>query len=677
MRKVLSLSASLLNILGVLILASPSVFAQNDVASEEIDTLVFQKYWNFFDESRFESQNFRFRRCAPGETMLLGEFFRTLELPTPVRSVVCSKDIGGITSVWNLPDKAAIEGFDILSSVTNRKEGGMLVPKTGENVILSLEFGLSDPYTSGILFIRNTSGYYPKHFMRVSVILSPKVEKDDLRSFSQSDSAPITGSYLLSFDTGDTSAYMEEFKEVLNSALEKNKAGLEYSDLEHACIFGLMDTHSISTSLSEADEDMEEGRYFDAITHLKKVIDAEKYFGLDDESDRGVYADACADLAKCYSAAGDPELACRFYEAAYTFDDSYDEEYAVALAALGDIRARGVDYEDMTKVYTKAIASAKKSLEGFSPFITMRDVVCKGLGIPECGIQSLTAFDMDGKTVLREDSRAGALDARLGPLLSDGNTLVFDYDLRHELTQVDSSNVLYDNSLVILVKRIKDTPDKFRLNVLIPNFINDDTQSSMFNGGNNGNRPSSISFVVSSGEKGDIPTDLGELFHYAIEVQDDGRYVESLKLLYHVLDAVKASDYESGEYDISSLIDIYYEIGFCLTELGQWDKALYYQAVASQSGVTDYIVDYLSTVINNREPVSLGEIDKYMSAEVREGNMSKEAFKAFLMRRKIYYLVEMRRYDEAEPVIKELMDDPDQADWAKSELEYIHRITSE
>ncbi len=57
--------------------------------------------------------------------------------------------------------------------------------------------------------------------------------------------------------------------------------------------------------------------------------------------------------------------------------------------------------------------------------------------------------------------------------------------------------------------------------------------------------------------------------------------------------------------------------------------------------------------------------------------MSEENFQSFLKRRKAYYLIDMRRYDDAEAVLEELMKNPDQADWAKSELEYIREIKSE
>jgi hypothetical protein len=157
---------------------------------------------------RFDGQDVIFRRCAPGETMTLGEVFDTLGLQVPDRAVVCSKGKDGGTSVSALGGEAAFRGFDLFACVNTDKEG-KFVPRTGENVVVSMEFGPDAPYTSGLVFIRNTAGVNPKDFVRLSMILCPRVGEDDLRSFSASDSAPSTGSWLLSFETGDASSYME------------------------------------------------------------------------------------------------------------------------------------------------------------------------------------------------------------------------------------------------------------------------------------------------------------------------------------------------------------------------------------------------------------------------------------------------------------------------------------
>lgn len=653
--------------------AAPSASAQDAGEDSAPDSLMVAKFFNFMYESRFDGQDVIFRRCAPGETMTLGEVFDTLGLQVPDRAVVCSKGEDGGTSVSALGGEAAFRGFDIFDSLNTSDKDGKTVPRTGENVVVSMEFGPDAPYTSGLVFIRNTAGVNPKDFVRLSMILCPRVGEDDLRSFSASDSAPSTGSWLLSFETGDASSYMEEFNETMASMLRKNKAGEELNDLEYACILGAVDFTPVPEALSAAEDGIGEGRYFDAAASLAKAMEAGKYYWKGEEEDKSQYADICADLAKCWSSLGDTELACRYYEVAYLLDQSYAMEYVLSLAALGDIRARGTDDEETEKEYRKAIEREKASLGEYSPDLTMRDVVCRGLGIPGCGIHSMTAFDMAGKVLRHEETTDGALGCRLSPLLADGNTLVFDYDLDSALTRADKSIMLWDNSVVVKVKKVDGAESLFRLNIMVPNFIEDDTRRTVFD---SNNRPASLSFVV-SGADDTFPSDPDGIFSHAIEIQDQGLYLQSLKALDYVLKSQKASDYGAGEADISHLMDIYYEIGFCLSELNLLDRALYYQEVSSQSGVTDYVTDYINSLVNNHDPLALSNIEHFSTVEMTEGNLSMKEFQDFLKRRKAYALVNLQMYDEAKALLEEMKGDPDLAQFAKSELEYLESLRSE
>ena len=46
-------------------------------------------------------------------------------------------------------------------------------------------------------------------------------------------------------------------------------------------------------------------------------------------------------------------------------------------------------------------------------------------------------------------------------------------------------------------------------------------------------------------------------------------------------------------------------------------------------------------------------------------------FAAFVKRRKAYLLVSLGKYDEAEALLKKLLDDPENSDFALTELAYI------
>ena len=124
-------------------------------------------------------------------------------------------------------------------------------------------------------------------------------------------------------------------------------------------------------------------------------------------------------------------------------------------------------------------------------------------------------------------------------------------------------------------------------------------------------------------------------------------------------------------------MDIYYEIGFCLSELNLLDRALYYQEVSSQSGVTDYVTDYINSLVNNHDPLALSNIEHFSTAEMTEGGISLKEFQDFLKRRKAYALMNLQMYDEAKALLDEMKGDPDLAQFAKSELEYLESLRSE
>ena len=52
---------------------------------------------------------------------------------------------------------------------------------------------------------------------------------------------------------------------------------------------------------------------------------------------------------------------------------------------------------------------------------------------------------------------------------------------------------------------------------------------------------------------------------------------------------------------------------------------------------------------------------------------SEKAFINFLRRRKAYILVEQKDYDNAEKLLKQMLDEPDSSDFALQELAYIQK----
>ena len=72
--------------------------------------------------------------------------------------------------------------------------------------------------------------------------------------------------------------------------------------------------------------------------------------------------------------------------------------------------------------------------------------------------------------------------------------------------------------------------------------------------------------------------------------------------------------------------------------------------------------------------VFYGAISDAVGGQLTADNMAQlNAFENFVRRRKAYLLVSLGRYDEAEHLLKLLLDDPDNSDFALNELAYIQQ----
>ncbi len=60
--------------------------------------------------------------------------------------------------------------------------------------------------------------------------------------------------------------------------------------------------------------------------------------------------------------------------------------------------------------------------------------------------------------------------------------------------------------------------------------------------------------------------------------------------------------------------------------------------------------------------------------EEGEFEQSVHSFLQFLYRRKAYVLVELHRFDEAEEMLRQMIDDPESGDFALDELAYIQQL---
>ena len=131
-------------------------------------------------------------------------------------------------------------------------------------------------------------------------------------------------------------------------------------------------------------------------------------------------------------------------------------------------------------------------------------------------------------------------------------------------------------------------------------------------------------------------------------------------------------------------------LGVCYGCLKQYEKAIYYlqqtEPFANQEGTEAYV----NCLVNQKDHRALHIIDNLINflREMTSQNGDEEGHDKpklqasfvqvehiynFLLRRKAYLLVSTKNYDEAERLLKKMLDTPKNSDFAIRELAYIQR----
>ncbi len=150
----------------------------------------------------------------------------------------------------------------------------------------------------------------------------------------------------------------------------------------------------------------------------------------------------------------------------------------------------------------------------------------------------------------------------------------------------------------------------------------------------------------------------------------------------NVLDKLKDKTGLCFDSEDDTLWKIFFEsayvVGFCLMEMGKMREALYYLEVAARSNQNEHVREYINCLSNTKDPLALEIIDDIIARTPKpdeEDAMEEWNFHmSFLNRRKVYVLIEKKRYDEARKLLMEMLDNPLSKEFAQGELAYIDSL---
>lgn len=126
--------------------------------------------------------------------------------------------------------------------------------------------------------------------------------------------------------------------------------------------------------------------------------------------------------------------------------------------------------------------------------------------------------------------------------------------------------------------------------------------------------------------------------------------------------------------------EVCYLIGFCYCELNLYRQAYYYLDIIFPLHRVTYTEEFVNSVVNSHDFRAVSFIDTLLEnadniiGSDRQGSGAMSSFVNFLKRRKAYAYIDLQRYDEAEALLKKMLDDPDNTDFAIGELAYLQKI---
>ena len=160
------------------------------------------------------------------------------------------------------------------------------------------------------------------------------------------------------------------------------------------------------------------------------------------------------------------------------------------------------------------------------------------------------------------------------------------------------------------------------------------------------------------------------------------RYYEAISCLENAYRLLNSNIDKKSLEERNLFLEVCYMLGFCYNELQQYDRAYYYLTFVTGINRTLYAEEYVNCMIYLGDYRSLMTIDGILEdlhnsiVEDEEGEVEQSVhpFLQFLYRRKAYVLVELHRLDEAEEMLRQMIDDTESGDFALDELAYIQQL---
>lgn len=183
-----------------------------------------------------------------------------------------------------------------------------------------------------------------------------------------------------------------------------------------------------------------------------------------------------------------------------------------------------------------------------------------------------------------------------------------------------------------------------------------------------------------------------------------GRFLEALPPLLNAFQELEGQYDKMEDAEREQFHDLCYMIGFCYCELQRYEEGYFYLNVIMPLNRITYTEEFINCIVNMNDFRAVHFIDgllmnlEHPIIDMEQGRDDDEeedeedddqsgkshansesfsyltAFKNFLRRRKAYALINFGHHEEAEKLLREMLNEPDNSDFAIQELAYLQKI---
>ena len=566
-----------------------------------------------------------------------------------------------------------------------------------ESVNLSLEYTRNDQKKQFVSIVIKPLGSTEfSVYARLSLML-PHEGTDDLQTLN-SKSLPMAASCILVFDVLDPSSDLKRYEELERVTIEKVNQRQQLEPLEDELMRGMSGINYPGYNMAFGKWLLDQNRYYDAYVTFERAYNCLRVdlSHLDKDGQSAFYR-ACYAMGFCLKKMGFLDKASYYLQLAINGGEEYIGPYVEALAVsshnrvclfLNQLRRQVAQNQSAAaelQRLEKVVADAENSYRVPETF----DFSELPLGYVLHHIYDVEPRCVLGATVCPFD---GGEDSVRTLLSSDDIFNLNLYSLRDSLVYVrytragwemgneeDKSVLCQNNCIIFNIHTVTSEDGKayLRINTMLPNFsMNDEKRIP---GPFNLPKGASLILGLEGADQKFTNKELDDIFKIAVDYRSQHRILEAMRafeFIHRVL-KIEYTKVSATEETEELFFEATHQLGYALSDLALYDRATYYLDWAQEGYKADYAREYVNCLCHNHDIRALNVIENLIVNMQKPSEPdfleSYQYFQSFLQRRKAYVLMDRRDFDEAEKLLKELLNDPLSKDYAQQELDFLSK----